>query len=976
MHLGRYLTSLILVLPAGAAEPVTPDFGPGLAKIAALGLPEMKGATWIKPPKDAGEGYEGSYELRELGMKFQGGAWKTPGNPPRIIRFATGETLAPGDEAEDEPAAPAGAPGLLEKMLRKHAESQPPKEAKPKAGPSLDEDVKQLVEILAKPEAAEEMAEQAEYGRADLPGRLLIFAAQIHAAGQPEAANKVAAAVFAAIPDKTAVIDAAIHHFAESDYQILATAFFENRDWKAYHAGLKSMLEKYPRGWADATAVSILLPGVEKRAAGTLPAPPSLEGIGLKPEALAAVAALLDPPPADPGGDEALAEREGIDLSRFPAAQRGMILAQLRARAGSGEFNGGLWLLQDDDGEDGEENEEGAEPAGPAGSLVALGMDGLIALAAVATDDTLTFVRNSPDGGGYYSSSQSAEEIALSRFEDLDRPRTRGEIARELLAAVVPASEDEDNEDLDPQTLQERAIEFWKANRAKSPLELARVYLTEGDDSQRQLASYHLAASDDPAARGVFEKAVLESESPVDFASTVENYLERHKADAKPFFDAYSKLLTEAFEGIDPRQMGYSSGAYALREAGGVEKYLKTLSMKVGAVSLKELLADAMKTGEVSDIASLRPALQSAGPLDSLIAVGEVAGKATPDQLAQLCLILLQGAYREYDPEDEDQPPPIPLPAEMLDLWRPLLGKTDPLPEAASFGSWATSYGAKTTGDGVALVLEVCAFPASGSQFNGYGDINGSLATVGPFVRTRVEAWINGKDAPPWPDESKVSDARKEEITGQLAKLPAMEIPAFAMALPLDERRALASLVEHFDEETPPPATLLELRTRVVARRAFNPRMTHDDALLDQLGIADGHRFDAASLAALAERMAKESATLSGVQVTFYAAPMGLGSVATATRVTKPEEFAGGRSFVLARWFQQFPDQDALAMLAIENSANFWGLKDGAVTPLEAPRPADEALKEAFESKSIELPYISLQVITRADADKLNQEDE
>jgi hypothetical protein len=79
---------------------------------------------------------------------------------------------------------------------------------------------------------------------------------------------------------------------------------------------------------------------------------------------------------------------------------------------------------------------------------------------------------------------------------------------------------------------------------------------------------------------------------------------------------------------------------------------------------------------------------------------------------------------------------------------------------------------------------------------------------------------------------------------------------------------------------------------------------------------------------------------------------------------------------MLTRWFQHYTDQNALAVLALSNTSDFWGLKDGKVTKLEAPRPADETLKEAFESKSGELPFISVQVITRADAEKLNQEDE
>lgn len=977
MHIGCYVVSLIILPLCVAAETVIPDFGPGLQKLAALGLPEMKDAEWVKPAGGEGGNMDRSYEFRELGLKFQGGIWKLPGEPPRQLGFGSAHVI----EAEPETPAgktgdPSAKPGLLEKMLRNHAASKPPEEKKPKALPSLDEDVKHLLESLAKPGAAAQMAQQAEYGRADMPGRILIFAAQLHAAGKTDSANKVAAAVFAAIPEKAVVIDAAIQQFAQRDHQKLTNSFFQDLDWKTYHDGLKLMLEKYPRGWQEGPAVSLLLPAVEKRVAGQLPAPAGLPGIEIKPEAQAALADLLAPPATSQDAtDEDLVRKHGIDLDDFPAEQRAMILAQLRKSGLSGPFGSdddetGLWLLAGLPAE---------PPSDPASRLTSMGMDGLIAFAAVSDDETLVPVRNQSYQSSYFGSGTSFEELALRRYQSLDRPRSRGEIARQYLAAVIPSTE-EDEDEIDPSTLRESAIEFWKNHGTKTPLQLAQVYLQEGNSSQRSEAATFLASSDDPAAHAVFEKTVLAAEEPADFASDVENYLDLRKAAAKAFFDAFSKNLSASLDGVDPEQMRFSSGSYAIREAGSVEKYLKTLSIKVGAVSLKELVADAMKSGEPSDIEGLQSALTGAGTPDSLAAVGEVAGKATPDQLSQFCLMILQGISRGRDPEveeeeSEEDTPALQLPVSTLDLWRPLIDKSDPLPEQTSFGNWATSYGAKTTGDGIAMVLELCVQPTSGSQFNTYGDIQGSLAAIAPFVRTRVEAWINGKEAPAWPDESKVSETRQEEIAAQLAKLPAKDIPAFAMALPPDERAALASLIDGYDEENPAPASVLELRTRVIARRSFNPRIPHDDALLDQLGISEGYQFSAASLASLAERMAKESATFSGTQVSLFPAPMGLGSIASASRVSTAEGMNSSR-FSIARWFQQFPEHDALAMLAIGNSANFWGMKDGKVEVLEAPRPADESLKEAFESKSVELPYLTVQVITRADAEKLNQEDE
>src|SRR5688572_15397028 len=59
-----------------AKVPASADFSEGLKQLAALGLPEMKDAQWVKPPPGFEEEesiFTQSYEFREVRIKLKGG---------------------------------------------------------------------------------------------------------------------------------------------------------------------------------------------------------------------------------------------------------------------------------------------------------------------------------------------------------------------------------------------------------------------------------------------------------------------------------------------------------------------------------------------------------------------------------------------------------------------------------------------------------------------------------------------------------------------------------------------------------------------------------------------------------------------------------------------------------------------------------------------------------------------------------------
>ena len=978
MRPGFPLIASVMLLPISAfAESERLDFSDGLEKLADLGLPDMTGAEWVKRPsslkEDPRQSFRSSYEFGKLKTNFPARVWRLPGDAPRYLEFAGSselESSSKEDESEETEEDTNKELSILEKMMRNHAAQQPKKEKKPKPGPSLEKDVSLIVEALSNTTVMDNIIDDLDYSSPEALGRCLVFAAQLQAAGKIDEANRVAAALFAALPDDTVAIDAAVSYFADTQYQKSADEFFGDNDWVKYHQSVLALLEKYPRGWTDSLAVAMLTPHLEKRAEGNLPPEPSIPDIDLVPAATKALADLLEPQGSDGVSDEELVRSYGFEIDKIPEANRAQILASLRSRGlNVNAGNPSIWIL---------DPPPAAKAVTPSAQLRALGMDGLIALAAVATDETLIPVRNVESSGRYYSRNDSAEEAALRSYKSMNRPQSRGEFAREMLKSCVPTQEDRD--EIDPELLRESAIEFWRNHRTDTAIELAEVFLSEGDDTQQSLAASFLARSDLDGASEAFEQAVLNSDDPSAFSSSVEAYLDQKKVAAKPFFSAFSKKLTESLDGVDIDDMRYSSGSYPVRQAGSVEKYLKKLSVKVGAVSLEEIVKDAMEA-EVSEdgsspISDLHVTLSPVPLEECLSVIGKAISRATEEQSMELHMLLLNLSFRQLEEESDDSEAQA-IPSELLDVWQPLLEKSEQLPEKTEFSSWAKAYGAKTAGDASAIVLEVATTARSGQMFNAYGNITGDLTDVAPFVRKRIAAKLASKPPEAWPSADRVSDLRKAEIETKLTRLPAMDITPFAKALSLDERMALTEIVLSYHDDKPAPPGLLELRDTVVGVRPYNIQMPHDPALAEELGIQIGYKVTLDGLTELTKSLTLSARKNSGTTVRFYQAPMQLGYLASASRTTdfNSEESDNSSLITLARWFDHYENPDALAMIASSASGSFWELQDGKAVALEAHRSAINEIKSTLDSKAIRNLYLHIEVLTREDAKKIYNEE-
>lgn len=920
------IIGLILIgqVGLGAEKPVV-DYSKALDELGKLGgLVEMKGAKWV-----AQSGEDGSAE--DTGMPYEiergieGHGWKIPGQD-ELLAFGmmTARGAAAASQAQGESLAKA--------------------------------DTEALVGLLTDPEQSHGM--RLEYGSSEVVGRSLLFAVQLRAAGETALANELAGALFNLTVDKALVVDAAVTQLADAEFQRAGEKFFSDYNWGGYAGELKRLRGKYPRGWKDGPAVGLLIARLEQRAAGAAPPKPALPGLELKPAALDALQRLLSVPAKPELSDEQLAKRFEVDLEEIPAGQRAALLARMRShlRDLGSESSEGLWLLEEADSEPGERS--------ALDELKAMKMDGLLALAAVATDETLVPIPKSTNDS--YSSDESDDP--QERYMALRRPQSRGELAVELLKAALPGDYDE----ADAEELRDAAIAFWRKHHKSGPIALATAYLTEGQGYQVQLAASYLAESEDPAAHAAFEKAVLAADNVTIFLNDVNRYLSARGPAAAEFFRAFAKMVRETTAGAD------ATDEYEARQAQQMEQMLVAMGVKVGSVSLPELIDAALKApaagegpenGSMSPILGLTNALGNVPTGECLKTFAAKMGAATPQQLMEIHYLLIN---KVADFNDEEGSQAEPLAKEILELWRPMTTDQRKLPEG-NLTERLQSLGCETLGDSASIVVELAAFPAGLRSLQQINAVSGSPAAAMAILRGRVEALVSGKEPAPWPAAANVSAQRTKELESELGGLKAAEIGGYVARLKLDEQLALAEIMANYDEDHPAPAGVQEIRKQVTSTATQFDWLPNDPELLQKAGIGIGFVVSAESIEGLIAKLAGEAKQFSKVALVFKPAPLGLGSVANAARLDDPKSPGFQRLGIgeLAAESANNPDAEALVALQVMQFPIVWLVRNGKPEPTPQAERLMKQLKRPDAPLS-EQPFL-LQVLTREDAEKLNQ---
>jgi len=991
------LIGVLIAVPANgdpAAPLAAPDFSAGFSRMVALGLPALDAkAKWSTLPDSTGGE---DYRFREFAKSLKGNGWCIPAADGKTLGLPAG-TL---ETVETRGTANASPPrGLLGGLFGGGGSSKP----SAPAAADLAKDVRSLIAAFHKNDADNNNNDPFSSGShadGNVLGKTLLLATQIYQTGNTALANELASAVFDLTLSRETAIDAAISMIADHAYEAVAQAFFASNDWAAYHRALTGLREKFPRGWMARDAVAMLIPQLAKQAAGEAAPALSLPGIQLDPKVLAAVEKLTAKPTAKPAvDDEKLAKRAGYELSSIPPSQRARVLAYLRNQGMRAGGESRWWLLEPSTAKDSDTS--------PAGQITALGIAALPVLAALVEDPYLTYLPNgmANEGAAYYPSDEGEEEQTARVYASLSRPSTRSEIACNLLRQTLPDNTGELHQ-AGPEALRDLALAFWKEHQHASRDELAAVFLREGSAYQIQSAANLLASSADPKARQAFEAYILAADPAIAEFQSVQTYLTARKAAAKAFFDAYSKLVRSQGEGSGEDDNS-NQASYQIKQAGGAEKILKRLEKIVAGVSPRALAKEIAK-GPVKEaptaIRSLIEMMKDDTPVKQLYALLEGAADAEdPHIRCQFLQATGNVGWRENGPDDEDagdagdaeglaKPKPADdrkLEDAEIKVWQQLLADTREVP-----GEVPENRGSEkgTIGDLAAAMLVGSINPELYRTIASAGSV--LQQTEVELFRAHATARLEGKPVPPLPDASHVKPDRLRAIVKEAGTKPAAEIHPYLKTLTPDERAAWLAWIRK-PGDISVPQSVKDLRLLVIARDDRGYYGYFPD--VKGAGIIDvGFVVTAAKLKTYVESLAKDVAKHSRTLLLIHPALFGPGLHVNAivpplekqtpennaddTESDEPRYQPAARDF-FREAITAFKDQEsAEAVILIDRRTDegrprigTWLVEKGNAKPANPAQQTefDAALRSLADSDEFTPLQITIQILSKADADKL-----
>lgn len=821
------------------AAPTIPDFSKGFERLVALGLPSLEGAEWIALDEQGHS--QSDYYTREILSDIKGCAWRFQVNGKPVI-------LPLGSlQVTDVPAESGGGRGILGALF---GGKKKPTTIDVKA------DAVAILKALNDPQKSERLRSSLEYSGSTTLGTLLIFATQLHQAGHKEEANRLAATLFSMAAPNVA-IDAAVSLLADRDYAVLTKQFEEKQDWMAYQKGLDELIQRYPRGWSSLGAIQMLKPLVAKRAAGTPPPTPKLEGITLNPKAVTAIGELVDFSSGRISDKqvEDYAKEHGIAPSQLTQQIREHLRAQLQQSDEQGES---LWLL--------EKQEE--TPADPKAKLKALGMEAVPTLAAIVADDTLTLTPNAGSQRDvYYSSRSSLAEQTAAIFQKLQRPLTRGEIACRMLCEVLPGV---DSSEATPESLAASAIDFWKQHRNSSQLQLAKTYLHDGDNSQQYSAADTLIRLNSPEAHQIFEQFVLEQEQPSSSLRQVTEYLKARKSAAKDFFTKYSDALKKE---LSDNSENNSNLGWQLQQAGGIDKLLKGLSVHIRNESPRTMLLEIVKADK-PDITELESVMNTVAESSSEeFATLFLEAAATAKSLEARQTLLTQIYQSAYYSERGTKRIAIPLNDDTKKHWTTLLSddrySTDGIPIRGLATSAFAAFDPKIK---FSAMIEI-----------------GQVAPVSFYqlFEEYTKAALEGRTLPELPDASKVSSERLEEMTKQISQSKPQDVRAVIRAWNLNEKIAFLRWKNDSPDKEKLPASLKEAG-KFLTECQFNPNpelAKHAQQTLQEIGWKEGTQINPSQIENFISGNASKLKENSGLLIVLQGSPLGDGLIPNAARL-------------------------------------------------------------------------------------------
>ncbi len=623
------------------------DYGEGFSRFYKLGLPDVRDAEYVELTL-WGSHFSGLHGLRQ---KLTGNAWLVEevkdGASTFVMNPAERKTVWDRDtlmEIRREEREKTGETTSVHVQLHSYktdARGRMPgtwKEA------DYEADLETLVEYLE-----EVIEDEEEYRVRSSAGTCFLMAAQAYRLGYTNRANAIVESLFEIVGDPRTVVVAGLGSLADAKYAEAYQSFLGDRDWQAFAGRLGSIRGTFRVGWRKGESIDLLLERVKAR--------------------------LEDPDPPLPEND-ALAE---TDRSQAAA------LLTLRDPDGFDQrLRQGVWLLP------GSEERSAYMPSAAASGTNVLyqiaerGVDAVPLLMALLEDRTLTALPlESLSGtrhvsfGGHRSLN---EEQIRRQYRAMPRPAERADVARLYLQPILLMEDDERREMRSwPAADLLAEVERWYERfEGMSRLELAQIYMREGDSDLRASAIRYLVARQDPAVLEEVEDVLLTATPAEDLIEAAQAYVRQRQGEARAFADDFIARFEDVYDldqSAEPR-MPQEGGSFDYNDWRSRQniKMLQQIRKMSRAKPLSDILA-AIAAGE-TDLSRERAVLmmrfQDISPSESVEMLLEAA-LTTTNAVRRSELVKMVNAYGAFRwrPAEEDTSPPAL--EEHADLWTQLL---------------------------------------------------------------------------------------------------------------------------------------------------------------------------------------------------------------------------------------------------------------------------------------------------------------
>jgi len=758
-----------------AAEAQAADYGPAFDRLIKLGLTDTNGATYVALKLQTGDGqrdqsYYGGYG-RGTPPKRDGNAWLMPGEKDGA------STLIHNYYQRISVMRKKKRGGLMRALVGKAKTPDGVGAVGDWKSVKVSKDAEKILTGLDAMAKAGQVfnADQWEYDNsaAEMASKVLVMACHMYRAGHTKEGNQIAQKILSLSPNPERLIDGIVNELANKQYQLLVEAFFKTKDWKVYHEGLTALTKKYSRGWSTRLGAQILLPKIDQKIKGTKAELKQFKGITLKPEAVKIL-------------DDLLTQTEPILVTPTPY----WLIVDANKKPSGGDYR----------------YRQNASAPEWIKKICAMGMDGFVALAAAAGDESL-IATSIQSASHYYSRSymmgsrSSLDQQALMAYRTMQRPCTRGEIVRKILISTMPDNNNELGQK-PPDELRDIAYQWWLAHRGDSKSALARHIMEVGNNSARQIAVNTLIESGKDEDAKLVEQYILSADSLSSSVQMVEPYLKARRGKAREFFQNYSTILTDmAANGEE------SSLPWNLRKEGDLPKFLKRLSVYVEDVSAEKIITD-MRSGKTpvkEGVAMLGAAMGNGEIVAQLPALVTLASEK--DKLIERVEIL-QGLVSLISSDDgggseeEDEAYMKQLIASMLKSkadWQKLLSHTQTtedqdeqkalnnLPSIAVYAAWT---------------MEMTYLPHHTGRLQQINLVLGR-EKMNAFMMNRAKALLENPETAEFPDAEKVDEERSAGIRDELRKLTSVEIMAYYEKLTLSEKLAWMEVLSGYENELP-----------------------------------------------------------------------------------------------------------------------------------------------------------------------------